>query len=402
MKQYDATIIGGGIAGMSTAARLQAAGLSTVVLEAHGQPGGCAGFYRRRGFSFDVGATTLVDFDSGGVGGELLSSIGMTTPQAEQLPGYVAWLPDRTVTLFRNPHRWARERMEKLGATVAHHRFWELIDCLASTFWEISRRGIKLPVRHTGDVLRAARLVGLEHLAALRFLHWTMGDALRYFHLRDDDALVGLLSMLIEDTVHSTVDDAPLINASLGITIRAAGLMRPYGGMRGFWSAFAEHYRGMGGELRVGCKVHGVSGSLGDFTVATQRGIVRSHQVVSAVPAQLTSTLAEKLIGSKLKQYLDRDTDSLGGALVVFLGVPTSEIDGQTYTHHQLLHDYNGKLGNGNNMFISVSSEGDRDSAPCGYRAVMMSTHCDWTTGRIYQLASIKSVKPRLARGFSR
>ena len=66
---YDVAIIGAGIAGMATAARLQARKLATIVLESHGQPGGCAGFFRRKGFSFDVGATTLVDFEAGGVGG---------------------------------------------------------------------------------------------------------------------------------------------------------------------------------------------------------------------------------------------------------------------------------------------------------------------------------------------
>jgi len=75
----DVAVIGAGIAGMATAARLQARGLSTLVLEAHGQPGGCAGFFRRRGFAFDVGATTLVDFEPGGLGGELLREIGMPT-----------------------------------------------------------------------------------------------------------------------------------------------------------------------------------------------------------------------------------------------------------------------------------------------------------------------------------
>lgn len=53
--------------------------------------------------------------------------------------------------------------------------------------------------------------------------------------------------MLVEDTVHSTVDRAPLINAALGVTIRGAGLTRADGGMRGFWRRFLAHYRGMGG-----------------------------------------------------------------------------------------------------------------------------------------------------------
>jgi NADPH-dependent 2,4-dienoyl-CoA reductase/sulfur reductase-like enzyme len=71
----DVAIIGAGIAGMAIAALAQRQSFSTIVFEAHGQPGGCAGFYRRRGFAFDVGATTLVDCAPGGVGDEWLASI---------------------------------------------------------------------------------------------------------------------------------------------------------------------------------------------------------------------------------------------------------------------------------------------------------------------------------------
>ena len=92
---YDMAVIGAGLAGMATAARLQARGLSTSVYEAHGRPGGCAGSFRRRGLAFDAGATTLVDFQEGGVGGQLLAGVGMPILEGEDLPSYVAWLPDR-------------------------------------------------------------------------------------------------------------------------------------------------------------------------------------------------------------------------------------------------------------------------------------------------------------------
>src|SRR5579859_2348254 len=100
-------VIGGGISGMAVATRLQARGLATVVLEAHGQIGGCAGFYRRKGFAFDVGATTLVDFEPEGVGGEWLSSIGFNGMEGDAIPGYMAWLPDRQVALYRDHDLWA-------------------------------------------------------------------------------------------------------------------------------------------------------------------------------------------------------------------------------------------------------------------------------------------------------
>src|SRR5690606_30654242 len=121
-----------------------------------------------------------------------------------------------------------------LGDSRRHRAFWNLMDKLASVFWQASRNGIKLPLQSLDDVIRNVQAVGIANLPLARYLLWTMGDALRHFGLHDDKPLVGLLSMLIEDTIHGTVDDAPLINAALGITIRGAGLTRHQGGMRGF------------------------------------------------------------------------------------------------------------------------------------------------------------------------
>jgi C-3',4' desaturase CrtD len=375
---HDVAVIGGGIAGLATAARLQARGLSTIVFEAHGQPGGCAGFFRRRGFAFDVGATTLVDFEPGGVGGELLESIGLSTIESEPLPGYVAWLPDRTVTLHRDTHAWAVERLRALGHTPAHRHFWEWMDQLARVFWRASRGGIRLPLRTVADAVRAVRCVGLRHLPLARYLGWTMGDALRSYGLRDDLPLVGLLGMLLEDTVHARVDDAPLINGALGISMRGAGLRRARGGMRGFWQRFVAHYRTLGGTLRVGCPVRRIDHlARTAFLVRTRRGDFPVAQVVSAVPAPLTARLGPPEVARALRPYLQRDATAQGGAVVVFLGVPEEEVAGQAFTHHQLLHDYAAPLGNGNNLFISVSAPEDTDSAPSGHRAVMISTHCD-------------------------
>ncbi len=372
---YDVAIIGGGLAGVATAARLQALGLSTVVLEAHGQPGGCAGFFRRRGFSFDVGATTLVDFEPGGVGGELLESVGMSAIEGEALPGYVAWLPDRTVTLHRDPASWSRERLRAFGDSPAHQGLWELLDRLASVFWGASRRGVKLPIRGVADALRALRAIGLRELPSARYLGWTMVDALRAYGLEEDRALVGLLAMLVEDTVHSSITEAPLINASLGITIRGAGLMRARGGMRGFWRVLIARYRELGGEFRVGCAAERVEGQAGAYRVTTRRGVIQADQVIAAVPAPLAARLGPGPVSESLLPYLCRDADSMGGASVVFLGVPEREVTCQAFTHHQILHDYAQPLGDGNNMFVSVSAPGDTDSAPIGHRAVMISTH---------------------------
>ncbi len=269
-----------------------------------------------------------------------------------------------------------------MGDTPAHRRFWKLIDRLADVFWEASRRGVKLPLTSLADCLRAMRAVGLADLSLTRYLRWTMGDALAAYGLIHDRPLVGLLSMLIEDTVHSSVREAPLINAALGITIRGAGLTRSLGGMRGFWNSFVDHYRALGGQLKVACRVERIAGTEGRFVLHTRRGLYCARQVVCSLPISLTARIAPVAVGRRLRKYLDRDRKAVGGAVVVFLGVRNDEVAGQEFTHHQLLQDYEQPLGNGNNMFISVSEANDTFSAPSGHRAVMISTHCDleaWT-----------------------
>ena len=375
-QRCDVAVLGGGMAGMATAARLQAAGLSTVVIEAHGHVGGCAGFYRRRGFAFDVGATTLVDFGPGGVGGELLDAIGAPPLTAGHLPGYRAWLPDRVVTLHRDQSAWHRERLRAFGDGPAHRGFWALLDRLATVFWAASRAGVRMPVRTPADALHDLRALGAWHLPLARYARWTVADALERHGLGGDVALTALLGMLIEDTVHSTVADAPLINAALGVTIRGAGLARHPGGMYGFWRDFLAHHRALGGRVVTGCAVRRVEGAAGAWRVHTSRGVLDAAQVVAALPAAGTARLAAGTpVAARLAPYLRRDAGSLGGAAVVFLGVPEHEVAGQDFTHHQVLDRYGAPLGDGNNMFVSVSEPGDTWSAPPGYRAVMISTH---------------------------
>ncbi|MDX2780155.1 NAD(P)/FAD-dependent oxidoreductase [Streptomyces caniscabiei] len=374
----DVVVIGGGMAGMATALRLQRAGLSTIVLEAHGHAGGCAGYYRKRGFSFDVGATTLVDFGPGGVGGELLATVGIPPLIAEELPGYRAHLPDRQVVLHRDRAAWHAERLRRLGDSDRHRAFWDLLDRLADTFWRASRAGVRLPIRGPADALHALRAVGRSGLPYARHLNRTLGDALRDHGLRGDAALVGLLAMLVEDTVHTGVDDAPLINAALGVTIRGAGLSRHHGGMHGFWRVLVARYRELGGTLRTACRVSRVRGTPGAYEVTARQGALHARRIVCAVPVTTTATICAGLpVARRLRPYLERDANALGGAVVAFLGVPESEVEAQELTHHQLLNSYDRPLGDGNNMFVSVSAPGDTLSAPPGHRAVMLSTHTD-------------------------
>src|SRR5262249_36610913 len=186
-----------------------------------------------------------------------------------------------------------------------------------------------LPIRGAADLWRALACLGPADWPLARYFRWTVGDSLRACGLRDERPLVGLLSMLLEDTVHARVDNAPLINGALGITIRGAGLTRARGGMSGFWRRFSSCYRALGGSLRVGCPVSRVESTRpGDrgFILRTRRGDVRAAQVVSALPITLTARLAPPEVQEALRPYIRRDAAAQGGAFVVFLAGPERRV----------------------------------------------------------------------------
>jgi len=372
----DVAVIGGGVAGMSTAARLQADGYSTVVLEQHHSVGGCAGSYEREGFRFDVGATTLVDFVPEGVGGQLLSTVGFDRPPIEIQEAYELWLPDRTVTLYRDQEQWAAERRQKLGDDEAHLAFYDFVDDLSARLWKLTRTDVKMPIQSVGDAIRNASAVGLCDLPLVRYLRWTMADALRAHDVYGEEALRQTIAMLVEDTVHAPIEEAPLLNAVLGMTIRRTGLGRPKGGMYGFWDSFVDQYTDMGGRVETGRTVTAITGRAGAFRVDSAAGPIHVDQVVSTVPINVTMELAPTVVEGRLDDYVAMLREREGSALMLFIGVPAEEVDDHERTHHQILTNYDEPLGNGNNMFVSVSAPGDDVSAPPDHRAVMLSTHC--------------------------
>ncbi|MFH6993587.1 phytoene desaturase family protein [Flavobacterium sp. FlaQc-48] len=375
-KEYDVAIFGGGISGFSTALRLQSKGFNTVVFEAHGQLGGCAGFFSKKGFSFDVGATTLVDFVEGGVGGNFFKDIHLEIPKGEYID-YIAWLPDREVVLFRDFDKWQKERLEKLGSTKNHIEFWKLMDKVTEVFWNASRQNAKLPIQNLKDLIRAVRTIGIRNLYLLRYINSTMLDVLKKYKLENEKPLVGLLSMLIEDTVHSSVQEAPFINSALGTTIRGAGLMRANGGMKHFWDYLSANYLEMGGTIKRGNKIVNFEQVQEGWNITSTKGTFKAKKIISSLTIDLTYGISPDLIQKKLQGYLTQNEKYQGSAIVVFLGVPELEVSNHTLTHHQILLDYETKLGNGNNMFISISAKDDIISAPAGFRAVMLSTHCE-------------------------
>ena len=62
-KIFDVIIIGSGIGGLVTATQLATKGAKVLVLEKYIIPGGSGGSFKRKGYTFDVGASMISDLE---------------------------------------------------------------------------------------------------------------------------------------------------------------------------------------------------------------------------------------------------------------------------------------------------------------------------------------------------
>jgi phytoene dehydrogenase-like protein len=85
-KQPDVLVVGAGVAGLTAAALLAKKGLKVQVVERHTLPGGCASFYLRAGYRFDVGATLVSGFGRRGVHRLLAQRLGLSFEAAPVEP----------------------------------------------------------------------------------------------------------------------------------------------------------------------------------------------------------------------------------------------------------------------------------------------------------------------------
>ena len=85
-ENFDAIIIGSGIGGLVTASQLAAKGAQVLVLEKYIIPGGSGGSFKRKGYTFDVGASMIFGFGEKGYTNLLTRALKDVNEKCETIP----------------------------------------------------------------------------------------------------------------------------------------------------------------------------------------------------------------------------------------------------------------------------------------------------------------------------
>lgn len=394
-------IIGAGIGGLTAGALLAKRGYSVQVFEHAAVPGGCASTFKRRGFTFDVGATQVAGLERGGIHQRIFAELGVELPAATHCdPACAVFLPGETepIRVWRDPEQWQAERECQFPGS---DRFWQILQSLFAVSWRFQSRDPVLPPRNAWDMGQLLQAIRPDTLLTVPFALMTVGDLLQLLGLGSDRRLKTFLDLQLK--LYSQVDASAtaLLYAAtaLGVSQAPQGLFHLEGSMQVLSDRLVQALEQHGGRLHLRHtvkEVHHTDGQVSGVLVHNRRtheyqtvtadhvvGNITTHNLVEMltpeVPAQSDRhPLVSPATWLNLGQYRQRveRLPEPSGAFVVYLGVEAAAIPEDCPPHLQFLYNSEGAIGENNSLFVSVSRPGD-GRAPDGKATIVASSFVD-------------------------
>jgi C-3',4' desaturase CrtD len=382
-------VVGAGIGGLTAGALLARQGYEVLIFDRAIVPGGCASTFKRRRFTFDVGATQVAGLEPGGIHHQIFAELEVELPPATPCdPACAVFLPEETepIRVWRDPHKWQIERQKQFPDSEP---FWQLLAKLFRASWRFQQRNPVLPPRNLWDMWQLVSAVRLDTSITLPFTLMTVGDGLRLYGLDGDKRLKTFLDLQLKLYSQVDAEETALLYAATALAVSQSpqGLFHLQGSMQVLSDRLVEALEKYGGKLLMRHsveKIHTASGRVTGVTVRNQKtGEVwteKADEVVANLTVQNLVQLSEQeQQKSSFPRSYQRRVDKLpeaSGAFVIYLGVEREAIPTDCPPHLQFLYNYDGPIGENNSLFVSVSKPGD-GRAPEGQATITASSFTD-------------------------
>jgi len=254
-ENFDAIIIGSGIGGLVTASQLAAKGAQVLVLEKYIIPGGSGGSFKRKGYTFDVGASMIFGFGAKGYTNLLTRALKDVNEKCETIPDPVQLeyhLPHNfNISVDKNYEQF----ISKLSASFPKEKkgIKKFYDTCTSVFKCLDSMPL-LSIEDPSYLFKVFFKSPLSCLGLARWLPANAGDVARKF-IKDPE----LLKFIDIECFCWSVMPAlktPMINAGMVFTDRhAGGINYPKGGVGTIAEKFVSGIEKLGGKVRYKANV---------------------------------------------------------------------------------------------------------------------------------------------------
>lgn len=365
----DTIVVGGGFAGLASTIYSLKRGNNTLLIDSHYSLGGCAGFYQRKKYTFDVGATTLSAMDSNSVLRGFLDELGIFPEVVQVDPGIVIHRNGSLLKRFSKKVEWVHE-LEKNGFSSSLH-FWSKMEDIESMAFDFLMRNNNLPPKGPLEFLKLVKDLKIKDYTLIKASITPFRRYLKAYKIETE--LKRIIDEQLLISIQTTSDHTNLLAASMGLSYPSQ-TYSPIGGMKAFVEVFIKKIKELKGEILTRNKVISIQKSKDTFTVITQdhKGKTCSYKtkrVISNLPIwNMKDITKEKFFQRQSKKF-----NTSWGAFTCYIGFKPKEKIKDSY--HQI-HVDDSPLGN-KSFFFSFSLPQDELRAPQGHQVVTISSHTD-------------------------
>ena len=378
-REWDSIIIGSGLGGLVTASQLASKGAKVLVLEQYKIPGGSGGSFKRKGFTFDVGASMIFGFGSKGYTNLLtraLKDVGQrceTIPDPTQLAYH---LPDQLeISVNRDYQKFISKLIdlfphEEKGINHFYETCWDVFNCLDS-----------MPLLSIEDPKYLMKVFFKSPLSCLGLARWlpvNAGDVARRYI--KDPVLLKFIDIECFCWSVMPADLTPMINAGMVFSDRHyGGINYPKGGVGIIAEKLVNGIETHGGEIRYKSRVkkiifkegNAIGVSLENNEEIFGKTIVSNATRWDTFGGQgIENPLVERKETPSSETKWEKRYSPSPSFLSLHLGVKGDAIPPNTHCHHLLLDRWEEMENEQGVAFLSIPTLLDSSLAPSGSHIV--------------------------------
>ncbi|MFA7288586.1 MAG: NAD(P)/FAD-dependent oxidoreductase [Melioribacteraceae bacterium] len=369
---HDYIVIGSGYGGLSSAALLANSGFKVLLLESHSYIGGCASYYKRDNFLFDVGATTLSGVKENRPMGQLFKTLDIKPKLKKMSVGLVVKMDGKELHRYADREKWI-ETVKDFFGNKSEEKFWNKIYKTEEMGWEFVMNNGGLPSASFLDVISLLKLSNIKYAGLLPAVYNSIESFIPKLQLRNKN-YYHFLSEQLFITSQNTIEDTPYITATMGLAYPSETYY-PYGGMKSVADLIYKKFIELGGEIKFKNRVSKIKIEKEGYKIATVKGdVYHTRGVVSNVPIWNLGILLDGKEGEYFRKKAKFFNSAWGAFTINFaiesnLSMPSAYY--QIHTKDKIPYSH------GNSIFVTFSEPDDLERAPEGWKTVSISFHTD-------------------------
>lgn len=365
--------------GMTAASYLAKAGYSVLVLEAGFSLGGCSSSYKRKGFIFESGATTLIGFDENQPLRILEDDLGVTIPKIPIEPSMQVHLDGETITRFQDRDQWIDEAIRHFGEPEAQKGFWNLAFKVSDIVWKVSGKNHFFPPRKPQEWLRLLKNDPRDV--------WVLPYALK--SVKDvavdkgitDPSFFRFLDEQLMISAQAESAETPFLFGAPATTYTNATNYSVPGGLIEMVHTLRDFIQDRGGSVHNKEKVISLEKRGELFNIIAEKAGKRTSYSSRIVVSNLPVWNMQDITHGELSSYFQTESkkyQKAWGAFTMGIAMENCFPDDMAL-HHQIHIKESDKIEglNSDSIFVSLSHPDDGARSPDNFRTINVSTHTD-------------------------